>query len=180
MLGGGSEAPARTAGKLYRENAAKRIFFTSSGGRFGGNIVFGCHEVARYADILHEMRVPDSRVHYPDITERTTNTLMEAQIGGLFMRTVMGSVDSVILCSRPIHQRRAWATFRKQNPVVPKWFNQPCEEDLTIEHLPRLVQEVDRLQIYAKKGDIEEQQIPGHVLKTCEEIRKHLNLPAAA
>ena len=74
-----------------------------------------------------------------------------------------------------MHQRRAAATFQKQHPDV-QYFNRPDGEPLTVELLPRLVQEVDRLQEYGKKGDIEMQVIPTDVLETVEKIRKHLKM----
>lgn len=73
--------------------------------------------------------------------------------------------------------RRVLATFQKQNPEV-EFVCNPDEERCTVELLPRLVQEVDRLREYGAKGDLEVQDIPDDVARIVEEIRAHLKMPA--
>jgi uncharacterized SAM-binding protein YcdF (DUF218 family) len=180
ILGAGSTGPAREAAEIFLDATVNSpIFFTSAGGRFGGNVVFGRQEFEEYASILHKYRVPEEYIHYPsDDLKHTTNTLMEAKGAIPFIRSHMDNVRRVILCSRPVHQRRALATFRKHYPDI-EYVNAPCSELLTTEHLLRIVQEVDRLKEYGAKGDLEVQIIPKHVTEICEQLRVYLAaLPA--
>lgn len=179
VLGSGSIAPAIEAARLYHQGVARAICFTSVGGTFGGNIVFGEPEITAYAKWLSLSQIPASAVFYPDVDKGTTNTAMEAKAAIPFMQERLGRVRRVVLCSRGVHQRRAWATFRKQHPDV-FYFNRPDHETLTVELLPRLVQEIDRLREYAAKGDIEPQEISPEVHAVCEQLRAHfpMNFPS--
>lgn len=177
VLGSGSLAPVDEAAKLYKTGCAQGIAFTSVGGTFGGNIVFGEPEVVAYAKRLVHLGVPEKAIYYPAVEEGTSNTFVEAKGAIPFMRARLGRVEQVVLCSRSVHQRRAWATFLKQHPDL-EYYNYPDSEPLTVELLPRLVQEIDRLRQYAAKGDIMPQLIPDEVSETCERLRAHLKMPA--
>jgi hypothetical protein len=178
ILGSGSLGPVRKAVELYKSGFAKHICFTSLGGTFGGNIVFGESEIEIYRNELRRLRVPTRSIHSPPagmgMPGGTTNTLAEAQAALPFMETVLPRKPSrIILCSRSVHQRRAWATFCKQNPGI-LFTNAPDGELLTVELLPRLVQEVDRLREYGAKGDLDVQAIPDEVAETVEKLRAYL------
>lgn len=177
VLGSGSMGPVRKAAELYRNGLTGYIAFTSAGGNFGGNIVFGREEVDAYRDTLIALGVHSENVLFPQSDElRTTNTLAEARGAIPFINSKrVGGANRMILCSRSVHQRRAWATFRKQHPDV-YYVNCPDHEELTVELLPRLVQEIDRLREYGAKGDLEVQEIPEDVSEICEQIRKHLGM----
>lgn len=175
VLGSGSIGPIRKAAQIYSAGLAKYIAFTSSGGNFGGNVVFGREEADEYRDTLIAFGVPLRALLFPTSNElRTTNTLAEARGAIPFVESQIGRVMRMILCSRSVHQRRAWATFRKQYPNV-KYVNRPDYEDLTVELLPRLVQEIDRLREYGAKGDLEMQEIPPDISGICEALRTHLS-----
>ena len=80
------------------------------------------------------------------------------------------------MVARPIHQRRAFATFSQQHPEV-KYINCPANEPLDLEDpetLSRLVGEAERLLDYSKKEDITKQEIPLDVLKAAVKIRMEL------
>jgi uncharacterized SAM-binding protein YcdF (DUF218 family) len=173
ILGSGSLGPVKKAAELYHLGAAKHIAFTSAGGNFGGNIVFGRQECDAYADELLKLKVPGKCIRYPFKDKRTTNTLQEAKVGMEFLDHWFGPIQGIILCSRSIHQRRAWATFQKHGGIV-EFANYPDDELLSVELLPRLVQEIDRLQEYGAKGDLLVQDIPKDVLAVTEQIRQHL------
>ena len=90
---------------------------------------------------------------------------------------------SIILVTRPTHQRRARATFRKQFPYPVKLINQPCEEKhpRSIDEDDKLnkiaitcVGEYERLIKYARKGDIEEQKIPDRIHSIAEKLSEKL------
>jgi hypothetical protein len=74
ILGSGSLGPVKKAAELYHLGAAKHIAFTSAGGNFGGNIVFGRQECDAYADELLKLKVPGKCIRYPFKDKRTTNT----------------------------------------------------------------------------------------------------------
>ena len=178
VFGNSSIGPVRKAAQLWHAYEGLGVYFTSIGGRFGGNITFGRNEIEQYRLELLSEGVPEPAIHFPvDATKHTTNTLVEARGAMPFIESVLGRrPEVVILCSRSVHQRRAWATFCKQNPTV-GCFNASDGERLTGELLPRLVDECDRLDEYGAKGDLVVQNIPDEVARIVEELRTHLQMP---
>lgn len=174
ILGSGSLGPARKASRIYLGGSAKYIAFTSAGGNFGGNLVFGREEADEYVDFLSMMGVPERALLFPPKDKRTSNTLDEARGAIPFIESRIGKIRRLVLCSREVHQRRAWATFKKQYPDL-VYLNRPDGEELTVELLPRLVQEIDRLRQYGVKGDVEVQFIPPVVSEICEQLRRQLH-----
>lgn len=67
----------------------------------------------------------------------------------------------MILTTTQFHQPRLYATFLKQNPHI-SYINVPAkhDKDWKPENITRLLAEIDKLQTYAEKGDIAEQEIP--------------------
>ena len=124
-----------------------------------------------YKEKLVECGVPEHDIFFPTAEEATTNTLAEAKGAIPFIERRLGrTAKRIILCSRAVHQRRTWATFRRQHPGI-TYINRPGFEMLSVELLPRIVQEVDRLREYGAKGDLEPQEIPEEVSEICEQIR---------
>lgn len=173
ILGGSSLEPVKRAAQLYRDGYAQKISFISTGGRFGGEKVWGIPENDKYRELLLELDVPEGAIVSKGLT---ANTLAEAKAAIPFMKEKGISPKQVILVSRPIHQRRAFATFSQQYPEV-KYLNCPADEALDMkdpENAKRLVAEAERLLDYSKKGDIEKQKIPIEVLKAAAKIRMEL------
>lgn len=175
ILGAGSLGPVKKAAELWRQGFAKYIAFTSKGGKFGGNMLFGKPEWQRYAEVLDAEGIPEKFLLYPTSELTTTNTLVEARTAIPFLDTqaTRDEVTRVILVSRPVHQLRAWATFKKQWPAV-QFFSCPCDEELTIEHLDRMLGELDRLREYADKGDTLKVEFPPKILAIEAELRRVL------
>ncbi|PIR83432.1 hypothetical protein COU19_00525 [Candidatus Kaiserbacteria bacterium CG10_big_fil_rev_8_21_14_0_10_56_12] len=173
ILGGASELPAKKAAELYKRGYAKKIGFISTGGKFGGEKIWGVPENKKYRELLEAEGVPEQDI----ITQGlTSNTLAEAQEAIPFLRDRGVTVHRMILVSRPIHQRRAFATFKQQHPDI-NYINCPADEPLAPEDpetRQRLVQEAERLLDYAKKGDTERQDIPREVLEAAARIRTQL------
>ena len=135
--------------------------------------MWGISENDKYQELLEAHGVPAESI----VTEGlTTNTLAEAQAAIPFFESRGVHVQKLILVSRPIHQRRTFATFRMQHPEI-QYINCPADEPLDLEDpetKERLVQEAERLLDYATKGDIEKQEIPLDILKAAAQIRRDL------
>ena len=172
VLGNGSEGPVRHAASIVRRFALPlpNIGVTSLGGKFGGNILWGCTEMRRYRAILEEAGVPPRAILNPPEEDGTTNTLIEAQQAiPLVAMRLAPRPHRIILCSRPVHQRRAWLTFCKQHPNI-RFYNSPCEETLTVELLPRILGEIKRIKEYGVKGDLQQCVVPDEVLFVEKEL----------
>ena len=155
ILGGSSLAPVQRAYELYKQGYAPKIAFISTGGNFGGEKIWGIPENQKYREVLLELGVQPGDI----ITQGlTTNTLAEAQAAIPFIeRELNKKIERMILVSRPVHQRRAYLTFRKQHPEI-RYLNCPANEaylEGDEETETRIVQEMDRIRIYSAKGDIE-------------------------
>ena len=173
ILGGASLAPVKKASELYAAGYSTKIGFISTGGNFGGDKVWGIPEDVKYRETLLQSGVPEGAVVSKGLT---SNTLAEAKAAIPFLKD--GGVDpkKVILVARPTHQRRAFDTFRQQNPDT-TFINCPADEPLDfndIDTMKRLVAEAERLLDYSKKGDIAKQDISLEVLKAAAIIRMEL------
>ena len=115
ILGGSSLAPVNRAGELCLQGYAPKIAFISTGGRFGGERIWGMPENEKYKEVLLGMGVLADAILTKGLT---TNTLVEAKMAIPFLREQGLDPKSIILVSRHFHQRRAYATFRKQHQDV--------------------------------------------------------------
>lgn len=175
ILGGSSLAPVTKAAELYKLGYSTKIAFISTGGRFGGDAVWGMPEHEKYYAVLRDLQIPAEAIISKGLT---TNTLAEAQAAIPFLKEHGINATRIILVARPVHQRRAFATFRKQHPYI-SYLNCPANEPLDVhnqEISERLVGEVDRLVEYAKKGDIEAQEISFDILQATEIVRTALKM----
>jgi uncharacterized SAM-binding protein YcdF (DUF218 family) len=168
ILGGSSLAPVIHAAQLYNDGYAPTIAFISIGGRFGGDHVWGIPEYLKYREILNDLGIPSNSVIFAGLS---TNTLEEARLAIPFLKESGINPTKVILVARPIHQRRAWATFSKQQPTV-KFINCPADEPDANTELSRLVAEIDRLIVYGTKGNLLARPIPDEILKSIDKIRE--------
>ena len=173
ILGGSSLKPVEKAAELYKEGFASKVAFISTGGKFGGEKIWHKPENEKYKEELIKLGVPEENIIEQGLS---SNTLEEAKSAVPFLKEHVLALKKMILVARPVHQRRAWATFLKQHPGI-KYLNCPADEqfDLNdIEAIKRLVGEAQRLLDYAKKGDIEKQEIPLEILKAAARIRMSL------
>lgn len=173
VLGGSSLAPAIKALELYNAGYSSNISFISTGGKFGGDKVWNMPENEMYRKTLLKHNVSPEAI----ISEgMTTNTLAEARAAIPFLKEHGIDPRQIILVARPIHQRRAFATFRQQHPEV-RYINCPADEQLDINDIDtqkRLVAEAERLLDYSQKEDIKKQEIPYDVLRAAAAIRMDL------
>lgn len=115
ILGGSTLSSAVHAAELYHNDYAPKIAFISIGGHFGGNRVWGIPEYVKYRETLNSLSIPDESILSAGLSE---NTLEEAKQAIPFLRGRGIDPTKIILVSRPVHQRRAWATFSKQNRTL--------------------------------------------------------------
>ena len=96
-----------------------------------------------------------------------TNSLEEAVKSIPLMKKHRINPKKVIIVDRPEHQRREWATFTKQWPVI-KFINCPADEPLIYSQkmLDLVVAELERLKKYSEKGDIVFQDFPKEVFES--------------
>lgn len=177
ILGGSSLAPVYKALELYESGYAPYIAFVSKGGTFGGDKIWGISETEKYKETLLQLGVPkDALVYESDKKNQTQNTLEEAQYAIPFLKKKGIDAQRMILISRPIHQRRASATFEQQHPEI-LYINCPADEpfEVSTAFLKRLVQEVERLVTYGRKKDIDEPYVLPHTLQATEKIRNALS-----
>lgn len=89
--------------------------------------------------------------------------------------------QKIIIVSRPFHQRRSFATFKKQFPYF-EYLNVPNDEKLPSENeeeklkefAVRCLKEYERLEQYAIKGDLEKQIIPSEIFKTYQKLTTNI------
>lgn len=166
ILGGSSLAPVRYAAKLYHKGFAPYIAFISIGGYFGGDKVWGVPEHIKYRQVLNNLGIPDTSIFSAGLS---TNTLEEAKQTIPFLKENGIDAKKIILVARQVNQRRAWATFSKQQPDI-KFINCPAPEHINDIEPNRLVNEIGRLIIYSAKGDLLQVHIPDDILSSVNKI----------
>jgi len=173
ILGGSTLGPTKRAAELYKAGFAGKIAFIAVGGKFSGAQIWGMPEYEMYEKTLKELGIEKDAIMSGALG---TNTLIEAKEAIPFIKKGDIDVKKMILVSRPTHQRRAFATFKKQHPEI-QYINCPADEPLDLDDLDtrkRLVAEAERLLDYSKQDDIEKQDIPRNVLKAAAFIRMNL------
>lgn len=173
VLGGSTINPIKKAAKLFKADFASKIAFISIGGTFGSKY-WKMSESAKYHQELLNLGIKENCILYDELSR---NTLEEARLAIPFFKKNKLNAKKVILVSRPVHQRRAYATFAKQWPQI-KFINCPADEKLTIHDkdlLLRLTQEIERLDLYGKKGDILVQKHSNKVDRAYKQLKNYLS-----
>ena len=172
ILGSSSLLPVTKAAELYKKGFSKKIVFISTGGTFT-NPKWKAGEAKTYLRKLLSLGIPKKDILWAELT---SNTLDEAKRGIRFMRKKGLNPKKVILVDRPVHQRRAYATFKKQNPKV-NFINVSSDEKFhpSSSLIGRLLAEVERLETYAKKGDFERQYLDKDIRVAYKILKSFLN-----
>ena len=157
ILGGSTFSPTEKAATLYKAGFAPAIAFTDVGGTFGPTNKV--QTIDWYRENLLELGIPRTTMVWAPLSH---NTLEEARVAIPFLREMAIDPRKVLLVARPIHQRRAWATFQKQWPRI-KFVSCPADEPFDLTETSRLLAELDRLEKYASAGDLLPQIIPPEV-----------------
>lgn len=168
ILGGSSLLPVKKAAEIYKEGYSKKIAFISTGGTFT-NPRWKDGEARTYFRTLLSLGIPRKDILWGELT---SNTIDEAKEAIRFIRSKDLNPKKVILVDRPVHQRRAFATFKKQNPKV-QFINVPCNESFRFTKglVKRILAELERLKTYARKGDLEPQKLDKNLLEECNTLK---------
>lgn len=180
VFGGASLESVHKAAELYWQGLYTHIGFTSYGGNHdGGNTIWGMAESERYLQEFLALGIPEDALVYPQNRyEMSTNTLEEVTLGVPFFTQRLGTFPiSIALITRPIHQRRVWATMAMQFPEI-HTINVPADEPPNMSDLQlsrRMVEEIERLLDYGyRKEDVVSVAIPPEVLKASASLRGEL------
>ena len=162
---------AHHAAELWKKGKAPRIVISGKG-RDAIPDEFAT-EADFYASLIESDGVPKKALI---LEKESTNSLENVLLGMSVCHNAGVNPKSVILCAMPPLLRRSCATFRKQFPEITVYgsaFPMP-QEWLTFRRISRLLGELERLDEYAKKGDIVKVEIPDDVISSMEKIRQHL------
>jgi uncharacterized SAM-binding protein YcdF (DUF218 family) len=152
--------------ELYKQDLSRRIITTGNTGTFGNPDWY--EPIADvFAAYLIAHGVPEAAITRQN---QSMNTLEDVTMTLPVLEANHISHGSIALVSRPLHQRRAYATYQRQDPDA-RIINLPCSEpapaDLTEVELTdisvRCTQEYERLVQYAAKGELMPQPIPDEV-----------------
>ena len=166
----------RHAASLYRSGYAATVLVTGHYGRMTRDD-FEKPEALVFKDVLVRAGVPPRAI----VAESTARNTLENVTRGLFLlRQKKIICRSVLLVAKPFVMRRCAATFTRQAPDV-RVSCCPYTEDMaaSIDRPPssfarRLVEELDRIDRYATKGDIERQQMSKQLRRATQNVLRHV------
>ena len=162
---------ARHAVQLWKKGRALHIIISGKG---RDAIPDGfATEADFYASLIEFDGVPREALI---LEKESTNSLENVLLGMTAAQNAGINPKSVILVAMPPLLRRSCATFRKQFPEVTVYGSAfPIRQEwVTIRRINRLLGELQRLDEYAKKGDIVKVKIPDEVLSAAKKIRQYL------
>ncbi len=161
---------AEHAGRLYSAGKSKRIIVTGGIGTAGRDPSGFPSEAAFFASVMESMSVPREVI----ITEDTaTNTLENVLFGMKKVRELGIEIKSVILVSVPFLLCRSNATFSKYYSNIKTYRSSFDTEPIlatNTDAIKRLLAEIDRLDMYADKGDILKVVMPESVRESYKSL----------
>jgi DUF218 domain len=164
VFGGSTLASPDRAAKLYYAGFAGTIIVTGKNGVYG-NPAWEQPTAMIFAEHLISLRIPENAIL---VAPNSTNTLEDVLFGVGLLREHLIALKEMILVSRPLHQRRAYAIMYKQFPTY-HYLNCPSEElspsqiekDKDIYPIAkRALEEIDRVKKYGIWGSMDAQEIP--------------------
>lgn len=166
---------AQHAGDLFLKKKAPKIIITGGIGG-AGRVPLGFRSEASYfLSILKEMDIPEEAIIFE---EKSTNTLENVLFGAEKAKEAGLNVKSLILVSLPLLLKRAKVTFSKQYPDIKIYGSHFDYKDFinwdNTSWFKRLLEEVDRLDDYAEKGDIAKVDIPMKVIDSYQNVNNFL------
>ena len=167
VFGGPTLNQAEKAAELFKQNYSSKILVTGNTGTFN-NPDWNKPIANIFADFLTKNGVPLKNIL---IQPNSMNTLEDVTFSIPIIKNNFPNIQKIILVSNPMHQRRCFATFKKQFPhsvkIINQAGNQPdfnkINQEEIIQIATRCVQECDRLIKYSEKGDIESTSIPENI-----------------
>lgn len=177
LIGGSSLETPKKGLELFRQGLAPYMVTTGKTGT-GDDSGWNKPIADVFADFLLKNKVPEDRFI---VQNRSMNTLEDVVFTMEIIKKMGIPCQKIIIVSRPFHQRRCFATFKKQYPEK-IYFNVPNDEKIPsekeIEKLReiglRCLQEYERLEKYANKGDIEKQFVPAKISKIYQKFHSLL------
>lgn len=167
VFGGSTFNQIEKAKELFDQGYSDKILVTGNTGTFN-NPDWHKPVAEIYADFLIKNGIPSKNIL---IQNNSMNTLEDVISSISIIKNELPNIQKIILVSHPLHQRRCFATFKKQFPFVIKIINQPGDKpdiiNIDFQDLEqiaiRCIQECDRLIKYSQKGDIENTLIPKNI-----------------
>jgi uncharacterized SAM-binding protein YcdF (DUF218 family) len=167
ISGGKSIITLNKAYEIYKQGIAHKIVFVGKKGPYTDPSWRS--EADEYSKRLTELGVSSTDLIWEPLS---TNTLDDTKYCMHLLTDNNINPRCLILVTRPFHQRRVYATFKKQYPET-EYINAPSDEEypLTEESIKRLLAEIDRIIEYGNKGDLEKQTIPLQVSDAHEQLK---------
>lgn len=178
LFGGSSMTTPKKGLELFNKNLAPYILTTGKSGTFG-NPGWDKPIADVFANYLLQHDITPEHIVIQNVS---TNTKEDVTLTIPILEDKGIPHQQMIIVSRPVHQRRAYATFKKQQPNI-KLINITSDEPhpSTVDEKElgeigrRCLQEYERIIAYAIKGDIEKQIIPDGVKNAYDELKKFVS-----
>ena len=180
VFGGPTLSQVKKAQELFSQGYSQKILVTGNTGTFN-NPDWNKPIANIFADFL-----TNNGISFENILIQNTsmNTLEDVTLSLPIIKNNFPHIQKIILVSTPMHQRRCFATFKKQFPFPVQIINQsgdkPNLDKLSLDELndiaTRCVQECDRLIKYSAKGDIENTLIPTDINSIYLKLKQILNI----
>lgn len=134
-------------------------------------------ESAVFVRYMERLGVPSRHII---VEPEATNTVENVRFGMSALTAHLSAVDSLLLVAKPFLMRRCIATFRKHYPGVQAIPCPPLGRMHLFVDRPRtnfalrLLAELERLDEYGKKGDLDPQQLSPTVAADARALRHEL------
>lgn len=169
LAGGAVIEPVYKAAELYKKGYSKKIIILAKSGTFSNPQWVPIGEATVFKNKLIELGVKEEDIYAENLA---TNSYEEAVEFLPFANKHGMTPKKVIVVDRPIHQRREWATFAKQNPDL-KFISCSADEELEYSQttIDRLVAETERLVRYFENGSLIKQEFSKEVKKAWKNLK---------
>lgn len=173
LAGGAVIEPVYKAAEIYKKGYADKIIIVSNSGTFSNPEWVPLGEAVVFRNKLIELGVKEKDIYAENLA---ASTYEEAILFLPFAKKNGLNPQKIIIVDRPVHQRREWATFKKQNPGL-EFISFPADEVLVYNQatLDRLVAEMERLVRYYKNGSLIKQDFPKEVKEAWMSLKGKVN-----
>lgn len=173
-IGSNALRVAERAAELYRDGYGAYVI--CSGGTSPASVL-DRPEAHVFAEMVSARGVPTDRILVED---SSSNSLENAQFLKVFLERRGIEFSSFLLVQKPYMERRAYATFTHVWPekeyvvtsprVSFEKYTKTIESTERLAHL--LLENVERIKTYSRRGDIAPQEVPEQVSVACDALRK--------
>lgn len=160
--------------ELYNEGFAKKIYIAGGLGKKSKADKIETPEAETIKGFLVKNGIPSDAVIAETESTNTLENIMNA-------KQILQLASTVIAISKPFHMRRVLATFAMHYPRLkilccpPNLVYDKLSGDERKYYSERMLGELERLDVYAKKGDIAPQEVPSTVMR--DALRKQCQVP---